>query len=124
MTRPDQKIEERRQLNALLAILNITPDDIDDKNEKPDFILIYSGKAVGVELTTYRPKTTRPRRRQIEAEWDVLRHASREFQAAQPDIRNINVRCLITSSRERKSTKTSSRRSPRSSVVITRSGLN
>jgi hypothetical protein len=95
MTRPDQKIEERRQLNALLSILNITPDDIDDKNDKPDFILIYSGQAVGVELTTYRPKTTRPRRRQIEAEWDVLRHASREFQAAQPDIRNINVRLMF-----------------------------
>jgi hypothetical protein len=96
MTRPDQKKEERWWLDALLPILGITPDDIDGRGEKPDFILMYSGSAIGVEMTAYRPRnTTRLSRRQIEAEWDVLRQACRDFQAAQPDIRNVNVRFMF-----------------------------
>lgn len=96
MTRPNQKKEERWWLDALLSILCIAPDNIDDRSEKPDVILIYSGNAIGVEMTAYRSKKMAGfSRRQIEAEWEVLRQVSREFQAAQHDIRNINVRLIF-----------------------------
>jgi len=96
MTYPDQKSEERRRLDSLLATFGITPDHIDDGGGKPDIIFIYSSNTIGVEMTTSRPKkSTRISRRQIEAEWEGFQQRSREFQAAHPDIHNINVRLIF-----------------------------
>jgi hypothetical protein len=41
MTRRSQKESERRTLNALLSVPNISPDDINE-GELPDFILAVS----------------------------------------------------------------------------------
>jgi hypothetical protein len=100
MTRPDQKIEERWTLDALLSILNITPEI--DVGERPDFVLTVSGKTIGVELTRYRSRGTVTGTgfglRQIESEWeDHLQQTSRKFRTVQTDISNVSVGLMFCS---------------------------
>jgi hypothetical protein len=97
MTRQSQKESERRTVDELLSALNITPDKI-DPSEAPDFMLTLHGRTVGAEVTMYRSGKTvggagvkRRKRREVEAEWESLRLASREFRAAQPDISEISA---------------------------------
>jgi hypothetical protein len=97
MTRPSQKESERRTVGELLSALGITPDKL-EASEQPDFMLTLHDRTVGVEVTVYRSGKTvggagvkRRKRREVEAEWESLRLALREFRAAQPDISNIAV---------------------------------
>jgi hypothetical protein len=94
MTRPSQKEAERRTLDEFLSALGMTPDKIEE-GEKPDFMLTMAGRTVGVEVTMYRSGTTiegtRVERREMEATWESLQLASREFLAAQPAIGNVSV---------------------------------
>jgi hypothetical protein len=94
MTRQSQKNSERRTVDELLSALGLAPDKI-DPTELPDFMLTMDGRTVGVEVTTYQSRTTvgsaGVKRRNVEARWESLQLASREFRTAQPDIRNINV---------------------------------
>jgi hypothetical protein len=94
MTRQSQKELERRTVDELLSALNMTPDKI-DPGELPDFMLTMHGRTVGAEVTMYQSGTTvggaGVKRRKVEAAWESLQLASREFRAAQPDISNINV---------------------------------
>jgi hypothetical protein len=97
MTRQSQKESERRTVDELLSALGLTPAKI-EPTEVADFMLTLYGRTVGVEVTMYRSGKTvggagvkRRKRREVEAEWESLRLASREFWAAQPDISDINV---------------------------------
>ena len=78
----------------LLSALGTTPEKIDE-SELPDFMLTMHGRTVGVEVTMYQSGTTVGgagfERRQVEAAWESLQLASREFRAAQPDISKVNV---------------------------------
>src|SRR5437667_10328838 len=93
MTRRSQKESESWSLNALLSVLDISPDEIHE-GEQPDFMLAVSGRTVGVEVRMYQSGTTVGAgfgQRQVESEWESLRVASREFRAAQADISNVSV---------------------------------
>jgi len=88
MTRRSQKESERWTLDALLSVLDISPDEINE-GELPDFMLAVSGRTVGVEVRMYQSGTIvgagfGPR--QVENEWEFLQLASREFRAAPADI--------------------------------------
>src|SRR5579883_3252908 len=99
MTRSDQKAAERRTLERLLSALGIAATDIDE-GETPDFMLTTSGKRVGVEITMYQSGATVDSgvsRRPVESEWEALELATRDFQAAHADLRNINVGLMFTS---------------------------
>ena len=94
MVRQSKKESERRTVDELLSALGMTPDKI-EVSESPDFMLTMDGRTVGVEVTMYRSGTTvggtRVKRRKVEAAWESLQLASREFRAAQPDISNVSV---------------------------------
>jgi hypothetical protein len=94
MTRQSRKESERRTLDELLSALGIAPDKI-EAGETPDFMLIMDRLTVGVEHTMYRSGTTvggaRVKRRTVEAAWESLQLAFREFRATQPDISNVSV---------------------------------
>jgi hypothetical protein len=93
MTRQSQKESERGTLDVLLSALSMTPDKIDD-GEQPDFMLTVCGRTIGVEVRMYQSGTTVGSgfgQRQVESEWEALQLASREFRAAQADIRNVSV---------------------------------
>jgi hypothetical protein len=93
MTRRSQKDSERWTLDALLSLLNISPDQINE-GERPDFMLAVFGQMIGVEVTMYQSGTTVGAgfgQRQAESEWESLQLASRKFRAAQGDISKVNV---------------------------------
>lgn len=75
MTRADQKISERRALDAVLEALGLFPDQPPEAGEAPDFMVLLSGRAVGVEITMYRSGAAVEGgmgRRMVESEWDRL----------------------------------------------------
>ena len=93
MTRRSQKESERWTLDAVLSLLNISPDEINE-GEQPDFMLAVSGRMIGVEVRMYQSGTTVGAgfgQRQVESAWESLQLASREFRAAQADISNVSV---------------------------------
>ena len=93
MTRRSQKESERWTLNALLSVLDIWPNEINE-GEQPDFMLTVSGRTVGVEVRMYQSGTTAGAgfgQHQVESEWESLRVTSREFRAAQADTSNVSV---------------------------------
>jgi len=94
-TRRSQKESERRTLDELLSLLNISRDGIEiEEGELPDFMLVVSGRTIGIEVTMYQSGTTvggQFGQRQVEGEWEYLQQASREFRAARADISNVSV---------------------------------
>jgi hypothetical protein len=99
MTRPDQKLSERRTLDAVLAALRLRPDQEPVEGEAPDFTMLVSGRTVGVEITMYRSGATvegGKERRPVESEWDILSAASDKFRGKHPDLRDINVGLMFS----------------------------
>ena len=99
MTRPDQKLSERQTLDAVLAALNLLPDQEPQAGETPDFTVQISGRAVGIEITTYQSGATvdgGTARRKVESEWDLLQRASETFRDARPELRDINVGLMFS----------------------------
>jgi len=93
VTRRSQKESERWTLDALLSLLNISPNEINE-GEQPDFMLAVSGRTIGVEVRMYQSGTTVGAgfgQRQVESAWESLQLASREFRAAQADISNVSL---------------------------------
>jgi hypothetical protein len=93
MTRQSQKDSERRTLDVLLSTLSMSPDKI-EPGELPDFMLAVLSRSIGVEVTMCQSGTMVGagfRRRQAESASEGLLLASREFRAAQADIRNVNA---------------------------------
>jgi hypothetical protein len=98
MTRPDQKEAERRPFNAVLAALGLRPDNQPEEGEAPDFMMLASGKIIGVEITRYSSGATVEggmKRRQVESEWDILQRASETFRGQRPELAEINVRLMF-----------------------------
>jgi hypothetical protein len=58
MRRPAQKISERWTLDAVLAALDLRPDQEPEEGEAPDFNACISGKMIGLEITMYRSGAT------------------------------------------------------------------
>ena len=101
MTRPNQKESERRTLDAVLAALGLRPDQEPDAGEAPDYMLLLSGRTIGVEITMYRSHDTvedGTGRRQVENEWELLKVAADRFRNENPEFRDINVGLMFTAS--------------------------
>ena len=99
MTRPNQKEAERRTLDAVLAALGVCPEREPADGETPDFTVVLSGKAVGVEITMYRSGDTvedGTGRRLVENEWELLKAASDHFRAENSEFRDINVGLMFS----------------------------
>jgi hypothetical protein len=99
MTRPDQKQSERRTLNAMLAALDLRPDQEPETGETPDFTMLAFGRTVGVEITMYRSGATVDggmERRSVESEWDVLQRAADTFRGERPELSDINVGLMFS----------------------------
>jgi hypothetical protein len=94
MTQKDQKANERRTLDSVLAALGLQLDNEPQEGETPDFTFDHSNRTVGVEVTMYRSDEIFEsgfRRRQLESEWECLWAASVAFRNSQPDIKDVNV---------------------------------
>jgi hypothetical protein len=101
MTRPNQKDSERRTLDAILAALDVRPDQEPDEGEAPDFTLLLSGRMIGVEITMYRSGATvedGTGRRLVENEWELLKAASDRFRSEHSELRDINVGLMFAAS--------------------------
>ena len=101
MTRQNQKDSERRTLDAVLAALGLCPDQEPDAGETPDFMVLLSGRTIGVEITMYRSNATvedGAGRRQVENEWELLKVAADRTRNACPDLRDINVGLMFAAS--------------------------
>jgi hypothetical protein len=101
MTRADQKINERRTLDAVLTALGLHSDQDPEAGEAPDFMVPLAGRRIGVEVTTYRSGATvedGTGRRAVESEWDRLKVASDQFRSEHPELHNINVGLMFSGS--------------------------
>lgn len=94
MTRANQKEAERRTLKAVLAALGLRPDQEPAEGETPDFMLLLSGRTIGVEITMYRSGDKvedGTGRRLVENEWELLKATADAFREAKPKFRDISV---------------------------------
>jgi hypothetical protein len=101
MTRPRQKESEWETLDRVLDGLGVRPDQQPIDGETPDFMLLLSGRAIGVEITMYRSGDTVEDgmgRRQVENEWELLKVAADRFRDRNPQFRDINVGLMFTAS--------------------------
>lgn len=101
MTRANQKESERRTLAAVLAALDVRPDQEPVEGETPDFTLLLSGRTIGIEITMYRSGATvedGTGRRQVENEWELLKTASARFRDEHSELRDVNVGLMFTAS--------------------------
>ncbi len=69
MTRPEQKIEERQQVEMALSDLRVPYNDLIN-DEAPDFWLCLQGRKIAIEHTKYNSSK---KYRQFEEEWINLR---------------------------------------------------
>lgn len=94
MTTPEQKEAERRTLQHLLGVLDLHPDREPTGGEKPDFIVLASGRTIGIEITAFQSGTTTDDGvdlRKVEGEWSKFEVASEEFRRARPYLHELNV---------------------------------
>jgi len=95
MTREAKKTSERRTLDAILLALGTQPDRLPEAGEAPDFMISFTGRAIGVEVTMFQSGATvegsAANRRQAEAEWEKLLSAANAYRSAHPELRDINV---------------------------------
>lgn len=101
MTRLNQKEAERRTLNAALAALGLIPDREPAEGETPDFMLLLSGRTIGVEITMYPSGDIvedGTGRRQVESEWELLKAAADSFRAEHPELRDVNIGLVFAAS--------------------------
>jgi hypothetical protein len=94
MTRPNQKRSERETLHALLAALDLRPDQEPEEGEAPDFTMAVAGRRIGIEITMYQSGDTVEDgrgRRQVESEWDRLKAAADAFRRDRPELVDVNV---------------------------------
>src|SRR4051812_22385005 len=101
MTRANQKDCERRTLDAVLAALGVRPDQEPTEGETPDFMVVLSGRMIGIEITMYRSGATvddGTGRRQVESEWELLKAASDRYRSEHPELHGINVGLMFAAS--------------------------
>jgi hypothetical protein len=101
MTRPRQKESERETLDRVLDGLGVRPDQQPIDGETPDFMLLLSGRTIGVEITMYRSGDTVDDgmcRRQVENEWEFLKIATDRFLDQNLQFRDINVGLMFAAS--------------------------
>ena len=101
MTRPNQKDSERWTLDAVLEALSVCPEQAPAEGETPDFMVLLSGRTIGVEITMYRSGGTvedGTDRRKVESEWEQLKAAADCFRNENPEFREINVGLTFTAS--------------------------
>jgi hypothetical protein len=94
MTWPNQKRSERETLHALLAALDLRPDQEPEEGEAPDFTMAVAGRRIGIEITMYQSGDTVEDgrgRRQVESEWDRLKAAADAFRRDRPELVDVNV---------------------------------
>jgi len=101
MTTSEQKESELRTLQHLLGALELYPDREPIGGETPDFILLSSGRTIGVEITVFQSGTTTEDGvdlRKVEGEWSKFEAASQEFRRARPYLHDLNVGLLFKAS--------------------------
>jgi hypothetical protein len=94
MTTARQKESERRTLEHLLQVLDLRSDGEPVGGEKPDFIVLVSGRSIGVEITAFQSGTTTDDGvdlRKIEGEWQRFEAASVQFRQARPHLQDLNA---------------------------------
>jgi hypothetical protein len=100
MTRPNQKISERRTLDAVLAALALRLDQEPEEGEAPDFTMFVSGRWIGVEITEFSSceiLEDGTLRRAAESEWERLSAAADTFRRQHPDLGEVNVGLMFKS---------------------------
>jgi hypothetical protein len=94
MTTLQQKESERRTLDHLLWALDLRPDQEPVAGEKPDFIVLASGRTIGVEITAFQSGTMTDDGvdlRKVEGEWQRFEDASVAFRQTCPYLHNLDV---------------------------------
>jgi hypothetical protein len=93
MTRPIKKAEEREIVERLLSAIHLNAE-IDDTCEKPDIILEAPDRPkIGVEVTMYASSKVvgNVTLRQVEAAWESVEFASREFRNENPILGDVAI---------------------------------
>jgi hypothetical protein len=101
MTTLQQKESERRTLHHLLWAIDLRPDQEPAAGEKPDFIVVASGRTIGVEITAFQAGTMTDDGvdlRKVEGEWQRFEDASVAFRQTRPYLHDLNVGLFFKSS--------------------------
>jgi hypothetical protein len=94
MTRPAQKIGERRTLDAVLAALGQRPDQEPQEGETPDFTMFVARRLIGVEITEFSSHDVLADgslRRAVEDEWERLQATAAAFRLQHPELIEVSV---------------------------------
>ena len=94
MTTTEKKESERRTLLHLLRALELCPDREPEDGETPDFIVLVSGRSIGIEITAFQSGTRTDDGvdlRKVEAEWQKFEVLSQEFRQARPLFEQLDV---------------------------------